>query len=65
MWKKVIEKEEEEAQNAGQGTDSVHLNNVSEPILVIDEEEEESGSKEEQVEGERPEEEVEEPGLVV
>uniref|UniRef100_A0A8C8DML3 Phosphodiesterase n=1 Tax=Oryzias sinensis TaxID=183150 RepID=A0A8C8DML3_9TELE len=48
MWKKVIEKEEEEAQNAGQGTDSVHLNNVSEPILVIDEEEEESGSKEEQ-----------------
>lgn len=65
MWKKVIEKEEEEAQNAGQGTDSVHLNNVSEPILVIDEEEEESGSKEEQVEGERPEEEVEEPGLAV
>uniref|UniRef100_A0A3P9KVN3 Phosphodiesterase n=1 Tax=Oryzias latipes TaxID=8090 RepID=A0A3P9KVN3_ORYLA len=48
MWKNVIEKEEEEAQNAGQGTDSVHLNNVSEPILVIDEEEEESGSKEEQ-----------------
>uniref|UniRef100_A0A3P9IZG4 Phosphodiesterase n=1 Tax=Oryzias latipes TaxID=8090 RepID=A0A3P9IZG4_ORYLA len=44
MWKKVIEKEEEEAQNAGQGTDSVHLNNVSEPILVIDEEEEESGN---------------------
>uniref|UniRef100_A0A3P9KVM8 Phosphodiesterase n=1 Tax=Oryzias latipes TaxID=8090 RepID=A0A3P9KVM8_ORYLA len=65
MWKNVIEKEEEEAQNAGQGTDSVHLNNVSEPILVIDEEEEESGSKEEQVEGERPEEEVEEPGLAV
>ncbi|KAF6718753.1 cGMP-inhibited 3',5'-cyclic phosphodiesterase A [Oryzias melastigma] len=61
MWKKVIEKEEEEAQSAGQGTDSVHLNNVAEPILVIDEEEEESGSREEQVEGERPEEEAEEP----
>ncbi|XP_072242206.1 cGMP-inhibited 3',5'-cyclic phosphodiesterase 3A-like isoform X1 [Leuresthes tenuis] len=54
MWKKVIE---DEAQNKGQGAESVHLNNVAEPILAIDEEEEDSGSREEQVEGEHPEEE--------
>ena len=54
MWKKVIE---DEAQNKGQGAESVHLNNVAEPILASDEEEEESGSREEQVEGEHPEEE--------
>ncbi|XP_017261623.1 cGMP-inhibited 3',5'-cyclic phosphodiesterase A isoform X2 [Kryptolebias marmoratus] len=59
MWKKVIE---EESQNKDQGAESVHLNNVAEPILAIDEEEEESGSREEQVEGEQPEEEVEDPG---
>ncbi|XP_047452338.1 cGMP-inhibited 3',5'-cyclic phosphodiesterase A-like isoform X2 [Mugil cephalus] len=58
MWKKVIS---EEAQKQGQGTESVHLNNVAEPILAIREEEEESGSREELVEGEDPEEEVEEP----
>ncbi|KAM4619045.1 cGMP-inhibited 3',5'-cyclic phosphodiesterase 3A-like [Polymixia lowei] len=56
MWKKVIS---EEAQKQGQGVDSVHLNNVAEPILAIHEEEEELGSKEELVEGEEPEEEVE------
>ncbi|XP_008277161.1 cGMP-inhibited 3',5'-cyclic phosphodiesterase A [Stegastes partitus] len=58
MWKKVIA---EEAQKQGQGAESVHLNNVAEPILAIHEEEEESGSREEVVEGEDPEEEVEEP----
>ncbi|XP_035859109.1 cGMP-inhibited 3',5'-cyclic phosphodiesterase A-like isoform X2 [Sander lucioperca] len=59
MWKKVIA--EEEAQKHGQVTESVHLNNVAEPILAIHEEEEEPGSKEELVEGEDPEEGVEEP----
>ncbi|XP_061826280.1 cGMP-inhibited 3',5'-cyclic phosphodiesterase 3A-like isoform X2 [Nerophis lumbriciformis] len=58
MWKKVIA---EEAQKQGQGTESVHVNNVAEPILAIHEEEEEPGSREELVEGEDPEESVEEP----
>ncbi|XP_031713981.1 cGMP-inhibited 3',5'-cyclic phosphodiesterase A isoform X1 [Anarrhichthys ocellatus] len=58
MWKKVIA---EEAQKQGQGAESVHLNNVAEPILAIHEEEEEPGSREELVEGEDPEEGVEEP----
>ena len=58
MWKKVIT---EEAQKQGQGAESVHLNNVAEPILAIHEEEEEPGSREELVEGEDPEEGVEEP----
>ncbi|XP_044212947.1 cGMP-inhibited 3',5'-cyclic phosphodiesterase A-like isoform X1 [Thunnus albacares] len=58
MWKKVIA---EEAQKQGQGSESVHLNNVAEPILAIHEEEEEPGSREELVEGEDPEEGVEEP----
>uniref|UniRef100_A0A1A8BJ12 Phosphodiesterase n=1 Tax=Nothobranchius kadleci TaxID=1051664 RepID=A0A1A8BJ12_NOTKA len=58
MWKKVIE---EENKKNDQAAESVHLNNVAEPILAIDEEEEESGSREEQVEGEHPEEEVEDP----
>ncbi|XP_076589420.1 cGMP-inhibited 3',5'-cyclic phosphodiesterase 3A-like isoform X2 [Chaetodon auriga] len=58
MWKKVIG---EEAQKQGQGAESVHLNNVAEPILAIHEEEEEPGSREELVEGEDPEEGVEEP----
>lgn len=58
MWKKVIE---EESQSTDQGAESVHLNNVAEPILAIDEEEEELGSREEQVEGEQPEDEIEEP----
>uniref|UniRef100_A0A672ZNU0 Phosphodiesterase n=1 Tax=Sphaeramia orbicularis TaxID=375764 RepID=A0A672ZNU0_9TELE len=44
MWKKVIA---EEAQKQGQATESVHLNNVAEPILAIHEEEEEPGSREE------------------
>lgn len=58
MWKKVIS---EEAQSQGQGAEpGMHLNNVAEPILAIHEEEEESGSREEQVEGEEPEEAVEE-----
>lgn len=59
MWKKVIG---EEAQKQGQGAEpgGVHLNNVAEPILAIHEEEEEPGSKEEQVEGEEPEEVAEE-----
>ncbi|XP_019934268.2 cGMP-inhibited 3',5'-cyclic phosphodiesterase 3A isoform X1 [Paralichthys olivaceus] len=57
MWKKVIE---EETQKQGQGAESVHLNNVAEPILAIHEEEEEPGSREELLEGEDPEEEVEE-----
>ncbi|KAG7231126.1 hypothetical protein INR49_027166 [Caranx melampygus] len=58
MWKKVIS---EEAQKQGQGGESVHLNNVAEPILAIHEEDEEPGSREELVEGEDPEEAVEEP----
>ncbi|KAM7396927.1 hypothetical protein PAMP_019930 [Pampus punctatissimus] len=58
MWKKVIA---EESQKQGQGSESVHLNNVAEPILAIHEEEEEPGSREELVEGEDPEEGVEEP----
>uniref|UniRef100_A0A4W6EBY5 Phosphodiesterase n=1 Tax=Lates calcarifer TaxID=8187 RepID=A0A4W6EBY5_LATCA len=58
MWKKVIA---DEAQKQGQGAESVHLNNVAEPILAIHEEEEEPGSREELVEGEDPEEGVEEP----
>ncbi|KAM6926258.1 cGMP-inhibited 3',5'-cyclic phosphodiesterase 3A [Lycodopsis pacificus] len=58
MWKKVIA---EEAQKQGQGAESVHLNNVAEPILAIHEEEEEPGSREELVDGEDPEEGVEEP----
>ncbi|XP_069551236.1 cGMP-inhibited 3',5'-cyclic phosphodiesterase 3A-like isoform X2 [Brachyistius frenatus] len=58
MWKKVIA---EEAQKQGQGAESVHLNNVPEPILAIHEEEEEPGSREELVEGEDPEEDVDEP----
>ncbi|XP_032446759.1 cGMP-inhibited 3',5'-cyclic phosphodiesterase A [Xiphophorus hellerii] len=56
MWKKVIE---EESQNEEQGTESAHFNKVAEPILAIDEEEEDSGSREEQVEGEHCEEETE------
>uniref|UniRef100_A0A8C2Z5L0 Phosphodiesterase n=1 Tax=Cyclopterus lumpus TaxID=8103 RepID=A0A8C2Z5L0_CYCLU len=44
MWKKVIA---EEDQKQGQGAESVHLNNVAEPILAIHEEEEEPGSREE------------------
>ncbi|XP_029910606.1 cGMP-inhibited 3',5'-cyclic phosphodiesterase A-like isoform X1 [Myripristis murdjan] len=56
MWKKVIT---EEAQKQGQGAESVRINNVAEPILAIHEEEEESGSKEELIEGEDPEEEPE------
>ncbi|CAK6961613.1 cGMP-inhibited 3'%2C5'-cyclic phosphodiesterase 3A-like [Scomber scombrus] len=62
MWKKVIA---EEAQKQGQGSESVHLNNVAEPILAIHEEEEEPGSREELVEGEDPEEGVEEPEWAV
>lgn len=58
MWKKVIAAE---AQKQGQGAESAHLNNVAEPILAIHEEEEEPGSREELVEGEDPEEGVEEP----
>lgn len=58
MWKKVIA---EEAQKQDQGAESVHLNNAAEPILAIHEEEEESGSREELLEGEEPEEAVEEP----
>ncbi|XP_073328400.1 cGMP-inhibited 3',5'-cyclic phosphodiesterase 3A-like [Pagrus major] len=58
MWKKVIT---EEAPKQGQGAESVHLNNVAEPILATHEEEEEPGSREELVEGEDPEEGVEEP----
>ncbi|XP_053740830.1 cGMP-inhibited 3',5'-cyclic phosphodiesterase 3A-like [Synchiropus splendidus] len=58
MWKKVIA---EETQKQGQAPESVHLNNVAEPILAIHEEEEESGSREELVEGEDPEEEPEWP----
>ncbi|XP_014913709.1 cGMP-inhibited 3',5'-cyclic phosphodiesterase A-like isoform X1 [Poecilia latipinna] len=54
MWKKVIE---DESQNEEQGTESAHLNKVTEPILAIDEEEEESGSREEPGEGEHCEEE--------
>ncbi|KAM4734214.1 cGMP-inhibited 3',5'-cyclic phosphodiesterase 3A-like [Anableps anableps] len=58
MWKKVIE---DESQNEDQGAESVHLNNVAEPILAIDEEEEESGNREEQVEDKHCEEETEKP----
>ncbi|XP_010790677.1 cGMP-inhibited 3',5'-cyclic phosphodiesterase A-like [Notothenia coriiceps] len=58
MWKKVIA---EEAPKQGQGAETVHLNNVAEPILAIHEEEEEPGSREELLEGEDPEEGVEEP----
>uniref|UniRef100_I3JPA3 Phosphodiesterase n=1 Tax=Oreochromis niloticus TaxID=8128 RepID=I3JPA3_ORENI len=58
MWKKVIA---EENQKQAQGAEPVHLNNVAEPILAIHEEEEESGSREELIEGEDPEEELEEP----
>lgn len=57
MWKKVIA---EDAQKQGQGAESVHLNNVAEPILAIHEEEEEPGSREDLVEGEDPEEAEEE-----
>lgn len=56
MWKKVIA---EENQKQAQGAEPVHLNNVAEPILAIHEEEEESGSREELIEGEDPEEEPE------
>uniref|UniRef100_A0A3P8NRV6 Phosphodiesterase n=1 Tax=Astatotilapia calliptera TaxID=8154 RepID=A0A3P8NRV6_ASTCA len=58
MWKKVIA---EENQKQAQGAEPVHLNNVAEPILAIHEEEEESGSREELIEGEDPEEEPEWP----
>lgn len=58
MWKKVIA---EENQKQAQGAEPVHLNNVAEPILAIHEEEDESGSREELIEGEDPEEELEEP----
>ncbi|KAK2917680.1 cGMP-inhibited 3',5'-cyclic phosphodiesterase 3A-like isoform X1 [Channa argus] len=58
MWKNVIAAD---AQKQGQGLESAHLNNVTEPILAIHEEEEEPGSREELVEGEDPEEGVEEP----
>ncbi|XP_066525008.1 cGMP-inhibited 3',5'-cyclic phosphodiesterase 3A [Hoplias malabaricus] len=47
MWKKVIA---EEAQSQPEENESACLNNVSEPILAISEEEEETGSKEERVE---------------
>lgn len=60
MWKKVIDNE---AQNQSPGSESVHLNNVAEPILAIDEEEEESGSREEQMKGDHQVENPEEPGL--
>ncbi|KAF7663977.1 hypothetical protein LDENG_00192760 [Lucifuga dentata] len=53
MWKKVIA---DENQKQGQGEESVHFNNVAEPILATHEEEEEPGSREELVEGEDPEE---------
>ncbi|KAM9376825.1 cGMP-inhibited 3',5'-cyclic phosphodiesterase 3A [Pholidichthys leucotaenia] len=62
MWKKVIG---EETAKQGQGAEPVHLNNVAEPILAIHEEEEDSGSREELLEGEDPEEEVEEPEWAV
>uniref|UniRef100_A0A3B3ZR00 Phosphodiesterase n=1 Tax=Periophthalmus magnuspinnatus TaxID=409849 RepID=A0A3B3ZR00_9GOBI len=58
MWKKVIA---EETPKQSQGTESVHLNNVAEPILAIHEEDEEPGSREELVEGEEPEVTVDEP----
>lgn len=58
MWKKVIA---EETQKQGQGSESILLNNVAEPILAIHEEEEEPGSREELVEGEDPEEGPDEP----
>lgn len=58
MWKKVIA---EEASKQSQGTESVHLNSVAEPILAIHEEEEEPGSREELVEGEEPEGTADEP----
>ncbi|XP_028307531.1 cGMP-inhibited 3',5'-cyclic phosphodiesterase A-like isoform X1 [Gouania willdenowi] len=56
MWKKVIA---DEAQKQG-AAESVHINNMGESIQAIHEEEEESGSREELVEGEEPEEEVDE-----
>ncbi|XP_036003809.1 cGMP-inhibited 3',5'-cyclic phosphodiesterase A [Fundulus heteroclitus] len=55
MWKNVIE---DESQKEEQGAESAHLNKIAEPILAIDEEEEESGSREEQVEGDHREEET-------
>ncbi|XP_051976622.1 cGMP-inhibited 3',5'-cyclic phosphodiesterase 3A-like isoform X4 [Xyrauchen texanus] len=61
MWKKVIA---EEAQNKTEGEDSTILSNTPEPILAIDEEEEDPGSKDEQIEDqeeETEEEEVESP----
>uniref|UniRef100_A0A9J7YFJ5 Phosphodiesterase n=1 Tax=Cyprinus carpio carpio TaxID=630221 RepID=A0A9J7YFJ5_CYPCA len=44
MWKKVIA---EESQSQTEGEESTRLTNTPEPILAIDEEEEEPGSKEE------------------
>ncbi|XP_051543774.1 cGMP-inhibited 3',5'-cyclic phosphodiesterase 3A-like isoform X2 [Myxocyprinus asiaticus] len=63
MWKKVIA---EEAQNQTEGEEFTCLSNTPEPILAIDEEEEELGSKEEPIEDqeeetEQEEEEVESP----
>lgn len=58
MWKKVIA---EDDQKQGQGAEAVHVNSVAEAILATHEEEEEPGSREELVEGEDPEEGVEEP----
>uniref|UniRef100_A0A3Q2YIJ8 Phosphodiesterase n=1 Tax=Hippocampus comes TaxID=109280 RepID=A0A3Q2YIJ8_HIPCM len=58
MWKKVIA---EDDQKQGQGAEAVHVNSVTEAILATHEEEEEPGSREELVEGEDPEEGIEEP----
>ncbi|XP_051917495.1 cGMP-inhibited 3',5'-cyclic phosphodiesterase 3A-like isoform X2 [Hippocampus zosterae] len=58
MWKKVIA---EDDQKQGQGAEAAHVNSVTEAILATHEEEEEPGSREELVEGEDPEEGVEEP----
>ncbi|XP_017566124.2 cGMP-inhibited 3',5'-cyclic phosphodiesterase A isoform X1 [Pygocentrus nattereri] len=57
MWKKVIA---EEAQSQTEETESSCLNNASEPILAIHEEEEETGSKEELTEDKEEETEGEE-----
>lgn len=61
MWKKVIA---EESQSQTEGEESTCLTNTPEPILAIDEEEEEPGSKEEptdEQEEELTEEEAESP----
>ncbi|KAK7891089.1 hypothetical protein WMY93_023052 [Mugilogobius chulae] len=58
MWKKVIA---DETPKQTPGAESVHLNNVADPILAIHEEDEEPGSREEPAEGEEPEGTVDEP----